>query len=278
MSRRAPELLDEIYARAEGNPFFAEELLALGADDQLPSTVRDLLLARLESLPPATRQVLRTACLVGREVPSRLLEAVVDVRDERLEAALREAVEAHVLQPDGDALVFRHALLQEAIAASLLPGEAARTHRRLAETLTESPDLAGRRYGGVAGRLARHWDAAGEPGQALVASVAAGREASNALAFAESLAHYQRALELEPGRTGRRAVARCATGPAAALDRGGRTSGRPPGPGHRADQGGHRLRRRRTTSTCVDGCTSGWAATSGCPAMARARCSPTSRP
>ena len=116
------QLLDEIYARAEGNPFFAEELLALGADDQLPSTVRDLLLARLESLPPATRQVLRTACLVGREVPFRLLEAVVDVRDERLEAALREAVEAHVLQPDGDALVFRHALLQEAIAASLLPG------------------------------------------------------------------------------------------------------------------------------------------------------------
>ena len=190
------QLLDEIYARAEGNPFFAEELLALGAEDQLPSTVRDLLLARLESLSPATRQVLRTACLVGREVPFRLLEAVVDVRDERLEAALREAVEAHVLQPDGDALVFRHALLQEAIAASLLPSEAARAHRRLAETLTRSPELAGRRYGGVAGRLARHWDAAGEPEQALVASVAAGREASNALAFAESLDHYQRALEL----------------------------------------------------------------------------------
>ncbi len=190
------QLLDQIYARAEGNPFFAEELLALGVDDQLPSTVRDLLLARLESLPPATRQVLRTACLVGREVPFPLLEAVVDVKDERLEVALREAVEAHVLQPDGNILVFRHALLQEAIAASLLPSEAARAHRRLAETLTRSPELAGRRYGGVAGRLARHWDAAGESAQALVASVAAGREASNALAFAESLDHYQRALEL----------------------------------------------------------------------------------
>jgi DNA-binding CsgD family transcriptional regulator/tetratricopeptide (TPR) repeat protein len=190
------QLLNEIYARAEGNPFFAEELLALGADNQLPTTVRDLLLTRLESLQPATRQVLRTACLVGREVPFRLLEAVVDVRGERLEAALREAVEAHVLHADGDALVFRHALLQEAIAASLLPGEAARAHRRLAETLTEAPTLAGRRYGGVAGRIARHWDAADEPERALVASLAAGREASTALAFAESLAHYQRALEL----------------------------------------------------------------------------------
>ena len=189
-------LLDDIYARAEGNPFFAEELLALGDDDQLPGTVRDLLLARLESLQPATRQVLRTASLVGREVPFRLLEAVVDVTGERLEAALREAVQAHVLLPDGDALVFRHALLQEAIVASLLPGEAARAHRRLAETLTASPVLAGHRYGGVAGRLARHWDAAGEPRQALVASVAAGREASSALAFAESLTHYERALAL----------------------------------------------------------------------------------
>ena len=191
------ELLDEVYARAEGNPFFAEELLALGPGaGELPSTIRDLLMARLEALQPATRQVLRTASLVGREVPHRLLEAVADVHGGRLEGALREAVEAHVLRPESNALIFRHALLQEAIAASLLPGEAARAHRRLAETLTEQPDLAGRRYGGVAGRIARHWDAAGEPEQALVASVAAGQEASAALAFAESLDHYQRALEL----------------------------------------------------------------------------------
>jgi DNA-binding CsgD family transcriptional regulator/tetratricopeptide (TPR) repeat protein len=191
------ELLDDVYARAEGNPFFAEELLALGASSGgLPTTIRDLLLARLEALQPATRQVLRTASLVGREVPHRLLEAVVDATGDRLEAALREAVEAHVLQPEGESLAFRHALLQEAIAASLLPGEAARAHRRLAQALTTAPDLAGRRYGGVAGRIARHWDAAGEPEQALVASVAAGQEASGALAFAESLAHYERALEL----------------------------------------------------------------------------------
>jgi DNA-binding CsgD family transcriptional regulator len=101
-----------------------------------------------------------------------------------------------VLRPEGDALVFRHALLQEAIAASLLPGEAGRAHRRLAESLTASPGLAGPRYGRAAGRIARHWDAAGEPEHALVASVAAGDEASEALAFSESLAHYARALEL----------------------------------------------------------------------------------
>ena len=193
----ARALLDGVYARAEGNPFFAEELLAYTARgrDGLPETVRDLLLARLGSLEPATRQVLRAASVVGRDVPHRLLEAVVDVSAERLETALREAVEAHVLAPRGDTLEFRHALLQETVAASLLPGEAARTHHRVALALTERPALAGDGPG-VAGRVARHWEAAGEHEQALVMSVAAGREASHALAFAEAVSHYQRALAL----------------------------------------------------------------------------------
>ena len=93
-------LLDDVYARAEGNPFFAEELLVLGDRDgrNLPATVRDLLLARLDSLRPSTRQLLRTASIAGREFPHRLLEAVADVAGPRLEAALREAVDAHVLE------------------------------------------------------------------------------------------------------------------------------------------------------------------------------------
>ncbi|WP_432477566.1 ATP-binding protein [Nocardioides sp. GXQ0305] len=191
-------LLDEVWSRAEGNPFFAEELLALGPTEQreLPATVRGLLLARLDSLSPATRQVLRTASLVGREVPDALLEAVSDVHAQRLESALREAVEAHVLEPRGDVLAFRHALLQEAVAASLLPGEAARTHRRLAEALTETPALAGAGPGGTAGRIARHRDAAGDTERALVARVDAAREAFDGLAFAEALVHYDRALVL----------------------------------------------------------------------------------
>ena len=43
-----------------------------------------------------------------------------------------------MLVPDGDAYVFRHALLHETVAAGLLPGERARLHRRLAEALAAS--------------------------------------------------------------------------------------------------------------------------------------------
>ncbi len=190
-------LLDVVYDRAEGNPFFAEEVLALVqlGDEGLPASVRDLLVARLEALSPATQQVLRTVSVIGRTAPHRLLEAVVDVSGERLGEVLRDAVHAHVLRAEGDGLTFRHALLQEAVSATLLPGESARTHRRIAEALAGDPELAGP-GARVAGRLARHWAEAGDPAQALVASVAAAREACDGLAFAESLSHYERALEL----------------------------------------------------------------------------------
>jgi len=82
-------LLNQVYGRAEGNPFFAEELLALGGEAELPPTVRDLLLARLHTLTPATRQALRTGAVIGRTIPHALLEAVSDVGPDRLDDALQ---------------------------------------------------------------------------------------------------------------------------------------------------------------------------------------------
>ena len=191
-------LLDQVYARAEGNPFFAEELLALRGDDaELPPTVRDLLLARLDALAPATRQVLRVGAVIGRTIPHALLEAVTDISGDRLDDALRSTVDEHVLltDPDVAGYQFRHALLQESVAESLLPGEASRMHRRVAEALEGDRTLAGD-TGFVAGRVARHWYAAGDGARALVASVEAAREAKLALAYSESLSHFERALVL----------------------------------------------------------------------------------
>lgn len=197
-------LVDEVYSRADGNPFFAEELLALGPAREVPSTVRDLLLARLEALPPGTRQVLRAVAVASRQVPHRLLDRVADVRGPALDEALRPAVDRHVLvvdPADGGSYRFRHALLQESIASTCLPGESVRLHRRLAEALSEDPTLAGdTRF--VTGRIAGHWYAAGDAERALVASIEAAREAERALGFSQALAHYRRAigmLEVVPG-------------------------------------------------------------------------------
>jgi len=90
----AADLVDGVFARSEGNPFFTEELLAAvqAGWGGLPATARDLLQGRVEGLPEQTRRVLGVAAVAGRQVSHRLLAAVTGLEDRQLEGALREAV------------------------------------------------------------------------------------------------------------------------------------------------------------------------------------------
>ena len=107
--------------------------------------------------------------------------------------SLRRAVEHGVLvaeQATGS-FRFRHALLAEAIYATILPGEREELHARLADELARS---------GAASpaELAPHWAAAGRSAEALAASVDAARQAEAVFGLAEALAHLERALALWP--------------------------------------------------------------------------------
>jgi predicted ATPase len=205
----AVDLVDGVFARSEGNPFFTEELLdaVLAGSATLPTTLHDLLQGRIEALPDSARQVLRVAAVAGRQVSHPLLTAVTGLDEGQLDGALREAV-AHqllVTRPDDDGYEFRHALLREVADADLLPGERARLHAGFARALTERPGLAGASPAVLAGELAVHWDTAGELTRALPARVDAGLAAERARAFAEAARHFERALELwelipDPGR------------------------------------------------------------------------------
>jgi DNA-binding CsgD family transcriptional regulator len=205
----AADLVEAVFVRSEGNPFFTEELLAAvrAGSGGLPLTVRDLLWGRVKGLPEQPRQVLEVAAVAGRQVSHRLLAAVASLDDQQLEGALREVV-AHqllVTEPGQDGYRFRHALLWEVVDAGLLPGERARLHAGYAHALTEHPELATGSPAVAAAELAAHWDAAGEPARALPARVQAGLAAERARAFVEAWRHYERALELwervaEPGR------------------------------------------------------------------------------
>jgi DNA-binding CsgD family transcriptional regulator/tetratricopeptide (TPR) repeat protein len=206
----AVDLVDGVFARSEGNPFFTEELLesVRAGSVTVPTTMRDLLLGRIEALPESARQVLRVAAVAGRQVSHLLLAAVAGLDERRLDGALREAV-AHqllVTRPSEDGYELRHALLREVAEGDLLPGERARLHAGYARALTERPELAGTSPAVAAAELAAHWDQAGEPARALAARVQAGLAAERAHAFPEAHRHYQRALELweqvpDPGRT-----------------------------------------------------------------------------
>ena len=190
-----PELVARLHARCEGNAFFAEELLAAsgGAAGPLPPSLHEALGLRLEGLPADARAVLRVAAAAGRQSGHRLLATVTDLPEPALLEALRAAVTHHVLVHDSDGYAFRHALLEEAAYADLLPGERTTLHLALAEALSADPSLAG---GAAAAERAHHWRAAHRMPEALAAYVAAGLEAERVSAFAEAGQHFERALEI----------------------------------------------------------------------------------
>ncbi len=193
--RMSEPLLREVAARSEGNAFFAEELLAAYADTDrvgIPSTLVDVLLARVERLGPAAQGVVRVASVAGRRVPDARLRAVADLPDAELDEALREAVQRHVLVPDdGDLYTFRHALLREAVYGDLLPGERVRLHGAYARELAADSGTRG-----TAAALAHHSVESHALPRALAASVVAAEEAERLGAPAESLEHLERALKL----------------------------------------------------------------------------------
>src|SRR3954453_3880025 len=117
-------LVDLVHERSEGNAFLVEEILGAvqsGADPaQLPLSLRDVLLARVERLSPTAQRLLRIAAAAGPSVSDRLLAAVAGLADHELDDALREGLEHHVLVPDGTGYVFRHALTRDAVYGDTL--------------------------------------------------------------------------------------------------------------------------------------------------------------
>ncbi|WP_184814295.1 helix-turn-helix transcriptional regulator [Actinophytocola algeriensis] len=193
-------LVREVAGRSEGNAFFAEELLAAYTEDgdELPSTLVDVLLARVERLSEAAQRVVRVASVAGRRAPHARLLAVSGLTEPELEEALREAVQHHVLVAKReqwmDVYAFRHALLSEAVYGDLLPGERVRLHAAYARELA---GVQGQR--GAAAALAHHSMESHALPQALAASIAAATEAADSGAPAEALGHLERALKLWDG-------------------------------------------------------------------------------
>jgi DNA-binding CsgD family transcriptional regulator len=192
----APDgLLERLFERAQGNPFFTEELLATGAERELPGSLRDALLLRVGRLSERGREVVGIAAAAGRSIDHRLLAAVAALPENELVAALREAVANHVLVSDGLRYAFRHALLREAAYGDLLAGERAPLHGALAAALVEHPELAEGRAT-LSAEVAHHWSAAGVDEQALAAAARAAEEARRLYAVGEARRHYEQVLAL----------------------------------------------------------------------------------
>jgi DNA-binding CsgD family transcriptional regulator len=199
--------LNGIIERAEGNAYYAEELLAAAAGEQthggpgvpggsrvLPEDLAALMLSRVERLSDPAQRVLRAAAVAGRQADDELIRAASGLPLPEYEVAIRETVTQQLLIPDGDGYSFRHALLREAVEADLLPGERTRLHGVLAGLLASEDRLANQ--AGTAAELAHHYLASHDIPGAYAASIRAGAEAEQLGAPAEAHRHYDQALAL----------------------------------------------------------------------------------
>jgi class 3 adenylate cyclase/tetratricopeptide (TPR) repeat protein len=207
-------LAAEIVERADGVPLFVEELTravieagpggeALAGAPPLPSSgvppaLHASLVARLDRLGPAAREVAQIGAVLGREFPYELIARLA--QPQRAEADLQEALGtlsgAGLLFCRGVAprssYLFKHALIQDAAYETLLRARRQELHRAAAQTIAaEFPVLAEAQPE----LIARHWSEAGDVERAFAAWRKAGDVARSRNAFIEAQAAYRHALD-----------------------------------------------------------------------------------
>jgi class 3 adenylate cyclase/tetratricopeptide (TPR) repeat protein len=210
-----------ILEKAEGNPFFVEEVIRSLIETKhlvrenshwrasgeltgvtLPNTLAGVLSARIDRLPEQARQVLQTAAVIGRTFDQRVLERLDESGPNpstKLRTSLDEPVEQlqqagliQVLETGGEAqFIFRHALIQDAAYNSILIKRRRALHRRIGEVLEQ---LFPERLEELAPLLAHHFYTANDP-RALPYSIQAAETAARLYANAEAATHYSHALE-----------------------------------------------------------------------------------
>jgi len=177
----------ELYRKTAGNPFFVTEALASADEEQIPSTVRDAVLARAARLSPEARALLDAVAVVPQQAELWLLEAVSPEQF----PALGECLGSGMLGRQNGAVSFRHELARMAIDDSIPPDRALQLHRRTLRALANpshgAPDVT---------RLAHHAEAAGDDEAMLRYGRAAGERASALGAHREAAAQFSRALQV----------------------------------------------------------------------------------
>ena len=189
--------IDELADTAEGNPLFLEELvvsLAEGAEpDELPTSVRSIVAARIDALPGPERDALLDAAVFGKVFWSGGLQATAATLD-ALEG--RDLIRRDPVSRLGghQQFAFKHQLIRE-VAYSTLPRARRRErHESIALFLEEAVGD----VGDVAPALAHHWREAGDAGRAARYYVAAGDQANRGWAKDEAVRLYQQALAVIP--------------------------------------------------------------------------------
>jgi ABC-type oligopeptide transport system substrate-binding subunit len=231
----SPVLKGRILDRAEGNPFYLEEILRSLIDEgalvqdrasgrwqagmevariRIPDTLEGVLVARIDRLEEETRRVLQMASVIGRIFLYRVLAEIARAEsaayerlrlEQRLETLQREELIRERARLPELEYIFKHDLTREAVYNGLLKSRRRAYHRQVAEALER---LFPERRSELLSLLAHHWTQAGVVGKAVEYLQRAGDQARLAYALEEAVEYYQRALFFlrggdEPRRTAR---------------------------------------------------------------------------
>lgn len=207
------EILRRIAERCDGVPLFAEELTkavvessthaiagangGAGIAAAIPMSLHDSLVARLDRLGTAARDVANIAAAIGRSFPHEVLAALAAKPSAELHSALRQLIRAGLVQrsgtPPAATYRFKHALIRDAAYESLLRADRQELHSRIAAVLSvhfphlpdSEPEL-----------LAYHLSESGAFLEAIPYWERAGLHAASRASHIEAAGHYGAALRL----------------------------------------------------------------------------------
>ncbi len=203
-------LMEELPRRSGGNPLFIEEYVRSMVDSgdlkgtpgryqmgarrgeaAIPPTVRGVLAARIDRLSRIDKRVLQTFAVIGEVAGVGLLEHVCNMSSDEMRKSLRRLEMAGLLVERIDnqqlAYEFKHSLTQAVAYDTLLHKSRQDLHRRIMVALADSHEF---------DVLARHAVLSEAWEQALTYLRNAGRLAANQLASIESVAYFERALDV----------------------------------------------------------------------------------
>ena len=209
----APDLVDLVVERSEGNPYFAEQIVRFLQEENLietsqagwrlvreieeaflPGDIRSILVARLDQLPRGVRESVQAASVLGREFEIPLLEHMWR-QDDLLHQHIAEAEQAAVWNPSDDLhYIFSHGLLRDAAYEMQMQSRKRELHALAVDALEHL-------YGDVKNRyaeLAYHAKYAGLASKAQKYYLLAGKIATESYQNHQAIEYYNRALAFTP--------------------------------------------------------------------------------
>ncbi|MCA0931783.1 AAA family ATPase [Lutimonas saemankumensis] len=210
-------ILDKIIEKTEGVPLFVEELTKMVMESDrliekhdhyelmgslssmdIPSTLKDSLLARLDQLKDV-KEIVQVSSVIGREFSLEMLRAMLPEEADKIEAAISKLLHADIFQKtekdQASEFKFKHALIQETAYGSMLRIRRQQIHQTFAKVLQENFKLICENQPEL---LAHHLTEAGKPLDAIPQWLIAGQHASKTNAAKEAVAHLTKGLELLP--------------------------------------------------------------------------------